>query len=215
MTVRILIADDHPLVRDGLRMILEAQEDFKVVGEAFNGREAISRAAALRPDVIIMDIAMPELNGIEASHSICGLLPDVKILILSMHYSTELCFRALQSGAQGYILKESAGEEVVAAVYSVVRGRRYFGTGVTDPFETHGVDCHKRLKSPLESLSHREHEIFQLVVEGKSSTEIAALLSLSPKSIDTYRSRLMHKLGITSLPSLVSFALQHGITPIK
>lgn len=213
MTVRILIVDDHALVRDGLRLILEAQRDFQVVGEAVNGREAVAQAALLRPDVVIMDVAMPELNGIEAARLITEHEPEMRILILSMHYSTEHTFRALRSGVKGYILKESAGEEVVAAVRTVMRGRIYFGTGV-EWMDGEANDSEKG-KSPLESLSRREREIFQLVVEGKSSAEIAAILSLSSKSVDTYRSRLMHKLGTNSIAALVSFALQHGITPHK
>ena len=212
MPVRILIADDHALVRDGLRMNLEARGDFVVVGNAANGRDALAQALALLPDVIIMDIAMPELNGIEATRLICERLPTVKVLILSMYSSSEHSFRALRSGAKGYILKESAGEEVVTAVGTIMRGRLYFGAGVANPLESPSGDPQK---SPLESLSRRELEIFQLVVEGKSSSEIAAQLALSSKSVDTYRSRLMQKLGVCNIPSLVSFALQHGITPAR
>jgi DNA-binding NarL/FixJ family response regulator len=215
MTVRILIADDHALVRDGLRVNLEAQTTFEVVGEAVNGREAISKSRSLYPDMIIMDIAMPELNGIETAKVISEQSPNVKILILSMHYSSEHCYRALQAGADGYVIKESAGEEIVTAVHALMKGKHYFGTGVVNPLEAQNADIKKHPKSPLESLSHREHEIFQLVVEGKSSTEIATLLTLSSKSVDTYRSRLMQKLDVSNLPSLVCFALQHGITPSK
>lgn len=215
MTVRILIADDHALVRDGLRMNLEAREGFTVVGSAMTGREAVAKTVELVPDVVIMDIAMPELNGIEATRLICEQLPDVKVLVLSMYNSSEHCYRALRSGARGYLLKESAGEEVVTAVSTVMRGRQYFGAGVVNPLEGQGQHQQSSHKSPLESLSRRELEIFQLVVEGKSSSEIATLLALSSKSVDTYRSRLMQKLGVHNIPSLVSFALQHGITPAR
>jgi DNA-binding NarL/FixJ family response regulator len=215
MTVRILLADDHALVRDGLRMNIEARGDFVVVGEAVNGRDALAQAQALLPDVVVMDIAMPELNGIEATSLICELLPEVKVLILSMYSSSEHSYRALRSGARGYILKESAGDEVVTAVSTIMRGRHYFGTGVVNPLEDQSGGQQNPQKSPLERLSRRELEIFQLVVEGKSSSEIALLLSLSSKSVDTYRSRLMQKLGVGNIPSLVSFALQHGITPAR
>ena len=211
MTVSILIADDHAMVRRGLRMSLEMHPDFTVTGEAVNGRDAAAQAEALCPDVVIMDISMPELNGIEATRLICQRQPGVKVLIFSMHYSSEHCFRALSAGARGYILKESAGDEVVTAVRSLMRGRHYFGAGVANPLEKKPGSA--LLKSPLESLSPREREILQLVVEGNSSAEIARILALSSKSIDTYRSRLMQKLGISNLPSLVRFALQHGITP--
>ncbi len=207
MTVRILIADDHALVRDGLRMILEAEDDLSVVGTAANGRDAIAQAEALRPDVIIMDIAMPQLNGIEATAIICSALPEARVIVLSMHQTREHVHRAMQAGAEGYILKESAGTEVVKAVRSVMKGHRYF---------SHGLDFHPAAhppKSPLDLLSRREREVLQLVVEGRTSAEIADALSLSPKSVETYRSRLMLKLGLTNIPSLVKFALLHGITP--
>ena len=186
-----------------------------MVGDAVNGRDALAQALALVPDVIVMDIGMPELNGIEATRLICERLPAVKVLILSMYSSSEHSYRALRSGARGYILKESAGEEVVTAVGAIMRGRHYFGVGVVNPLENpaSGQQCPR--KSPLESLSRRELEVFQLVVEGKSSSEIAVLLGLSSKSVDTYRSRLMQKLGVGNIPSLVSFALQHGITPAR
>jgi len=215
MAVRILLADDHALVRDGLRMNLEARGDFVVVGNAVNGRDALAQALSLLPDVVVMDIGMPELNGIEATRLICERLPAVKVLILSMYSSSEHCYRALRSGARGYLLKESAGEEVVTAVSTLMRGRHYFGAGVVNPLEHPGSGQQNSQKSPLERLSGRELEIFQQVVEGKSSSEIAALLGLSPKSVDTYRSRLMQKLGVANIPALVNFALLHGITPAR
>ena len=207
MTVRIMIADDHAMVRDGLKLILEAEDDLAVVGMAEDGRDAIVRAATLRPDIIVMDIAMPQMNGIEATGTIRRSVPEARVIILSMHQTREHIHRAMQAGAQGYILKESAGTEVVKAVRAVMKGHRYFGNGLDLPTET------PSLKSPLDSLSRREREVLQLVVEGKTSAEIAEALSLSPKSVETYRSRLMLKLGITNIPSLVKFALQHGITP--
>lgn len=213
MTIKILIADDHALVRDGIRMNLETNQDIKVVGTAANGREAIDKANLLRPDMIIMDIAMPELNGIEATRLICRSLPEVKILILSMYHTVEHTFRAVQAGAKGYVLKESAGDEVVDAVHALARGRLFFGAGVADPFANVETKHHTPTKSPLDRLSFREREVLQFVVQGKSSSEIAALLFLSSKSVDTYRSRLMQKLGVSNITSLVSFALQQGIIP--
>lgn len=213
MAIKILIADDHALVRDGIRLNLEINAEFKVIGTAANGREAIDKANTLRPDMIIMDIAMPELNGIEATRLICQSLPEVKILILSMYYTIEHTFRAVQAGAKGYILKESAGDEVVNAVLALAKGRFFFGAGVADPFANVENKHHTPTKSPIDRLSFREREVLQLVVEGKSSAEVAAQLFLSPKSVDTYRSRLMQKLGVSNISSLVSFALQHGIIP--
>jgi len=213
MPVRILIADDHAVVREGLRMILEALGDITVVGEALDGRDAIEKAATLKPDVIVMDIAMPEMNGIEATRIICERLPAVKIIILSMHHTNEHIFRAMQAGASAYLLKESAGAWVAKAIHAVMKGELYFGAGVEAPPKVVRTSRRTPPSSPLESLSQREREVIQLVVEGKTSAEIAEILSLSPKSIETYRSRLMLKLGVSNVPSLVKFALLHGITP--
>jgi len=213
MSVRILIADDHAVVREGLRMILEARGGMTVVGEALDGRDAIEKAETLKPDVIVMDIAMPEMNGIEATRIICERLPEVKIIILSMHHTNEHIFRAIQAGARAYLLKESAGAGVVKAIQAVMKGESYFGAGVEAPTKAVPTNRRTRPSSPLESLSQREREVIQLVVEGKTSVEIAEILSLSPKSVETYRSRLMLKLGVNNIPSLVKFALLHGITP--
>jgi len=215
MPLKILIADDHAVVRDGLKMILSSAGDMDVVGTATDGRDAISKAEALQPDVIVMDIAMPGLNGIEATRVICSRLASVKVIILSMHHTHEHVIRAFRAGARGFILKESAGADVVKAVRAVKQGLHFFGNGVDKPADAFLSEGHDVPKSPLESLSLREREVLQLVVEGKTSAEIAELLSLSPKSIETYRSRLMQKLGIKNIPDLVKFAIQQGITPIK
>ncbi len=207
MAVRIVIVDDHAMVRDGLKLILEAEDDLTVVGMAADGRDAITRAETLRPDVIIMDIAMPQMNGIEATGIIRTSLPETRVIILSMYQTREHIHRAMQAGAQGYILKESAGTEVVKAVRAVMKGHRFFGNGL----EPSSDDPSRQ--SPLDRLSRREREVLQLVVEGRTSAEIAETLSLSPKSVETYRSRLMLKLGIANIPNLVKFALLHGITP--
>jgi DNA-binding NarL/FixJ family response regulator len=213
MTVKILIADDHAIIRDGLRMILEAHADMTVVETASSGRDAISKAKALQPDIIIMDIAMPELNGIDATRVICKAAPHTRVIILSMHNTPEHVHRALRAGGRGYLLKESAGSEVVKAVRAVMNGALFFGKGVDKPEAPARADRPPAAKSPLETLSEREREVLQLVVEGKTSATIAEVLFLSPKSVETYRSRLMKKLGIADLPTLVKFALQHGITP--
>jgi DNA-binding NarL/FixJ family response regulator len=214
MTVKILIADDHAVVRDGLRMILGAKRDLSVIGTAASGREAVAKAEALRPDVILMDIAMPDLNGIEATRVISEADPSIRVVILSMYHTSEYVFRAAQAGARGYLLKESAGTEVVKAVRTVMEGKNFFGKGVERPPEGLLAQDQRTAKSPLDSLSIREKEVLQLVVEGKTSVEIAETLALSPKSVETYRSRLMKKLSVKNIPSLVMFAIQHGITPV-
>jgi DNA-binding NarL/FixJ family response regulator len=213
MTIRVLIADDHAIVRDGLRALLEAERDIQVVGDAADGRDAVRQAAQLCPDVVLVDIAMPELNGIEASRQIREVCPSAHVIILSMHSTAEHIFRALQAGARGYLLKESAGQEVIAAVRAVHAGQRYLSHKISNQ----ALDDYARQREPgpLDRLSPREREILQLVVEAKSSAEIAALLSLSPKTVETYRSRLMDKLGVGDLPGLVKFAIQHGLTPLE
>ena len=213
MSVRVLIADDHAMIRDGLKMILESQADIQVVGGAANGQEAIALAEAHLPGVVLMDISMPVLNGIEAARIIGERWPATRIIVMSMHNTSEYIFRAIRAGARGYLLKESAGDELIEAVRAVVRGQHYFGSGVELPPGGLAAESGIAARSPLDTLSRREREILQLVAEGRSSAEIAALLCLSPKSIDTYRSRLMVKLGVTNSTSLVRFALQHGLTP--
>ena len=212
--ISVLLADDHAVVRDGLRALLEAQADIEVVGDAANGREVLRLAQQLHPDVVVMDIAMPELNGVEATQQMHDAYPSTQVLILSMHSTTEHIFRALQAGARGYLLKDSAGAEVADAVRVVHAGRRYLSQKIAATvIDDYIAERHRA--SPLESLSSRERQILQLVAEGKSSAEIAAILFLSPKTVDTYRSRLMHKLDIGDLPSLVKFAIQHGVIQLE
>lgn len=213
--ITVFLADDHGVVRDGLRSILEAQPDLSVVGTAGDGRLAVHQVQQLRPDVVVMDIAMPALNGIEATQRIRDTCPDTEVVILSVHATTEHIYRALEAGARGYLLKESAGQEVVDAVRAAHAGRRFLSQQITENV----IDGYLRqrqdvpARSPLERLSPREREILQLVVEGKSSAEIAETLYLSPKTVETYRSRLMQKLGVGDLPGLVKFAIQNGLTP--
>jgi len=213
MTITVLIADDHAVVRDGLRLLLENQSDIRVVGEVANGREAVEAAIRLKPDVVLMDLAMPLLNGTDATVLIMEKQETAKIVMLSMHSTVEHVFRALQAGALGYLRKESAGNEVVDAVRAVHGGRRYLSQKITESV----VDDYVRKRaeeSPLDSLSQREREILQLLVEGSSGIDIARQLNISPKTVDTYRSRMMQKLGIGDLPGLVKFALQHGLTTL-
>lgn len=213
MTITVLIADDHAVVRDGLHLLLEAQPDIRVVGEVADGRDAVDAALQLKPDVVLMDLAMPLLNGADATSLILEKREATRVVILSMHSTVEHVFRALQAGATGYLRKESAGSEVVDAVRAVHAGRRYLSQKITESV----VDDYIRKRSvdsPLASLSLREREILQLIVAGKPGVEIARLLCLSPKTVDTYRSRMMHKLGIGDLPSLVKFAVQHGLTTL-
>ena len=217
MTITVFLADDHAVVRDGLRFLLEAQPDIRVIGDANNGRKTVELVEQLCPDVVVMDIAMPELNGIEATQKICAACSDSQVIILSMYSTDEHILRALQAGARGYLLKESAGIEVVNAVRAVHMKHRYLSQKLSEKM----IDDYCRVlestrpQDPLALLSPREREVLVLVVEGKSSAEVAATLSLSIKTVNTYRSRLMHKLGISNLPGLVKFAIQHGLIQIE
>ena len=216
MMIRILIADDHAIVRDGLRFILEANQEIKIVAEAQDGRQAIEEALKTQPDVVIMDIAMPELNGIEAAAKIREELPKTEIVFLSIYATREYIYRALRTGAKGYLLKESASNEIVDAVHAVLQGNRYLSKKISDSM----IEDYLQLRDAtqddnvLHRLSQREREVLQLVVEGNSSTQIAEKLYLSPGTVDSYRSRMMTKLGIKDLPELIKFAIQHGIITI-
>jgi len=209
MTVTVLLADDHAVVRDGLRALLETG-DLQVVATAGNGREAVAEALRLRPDIVIMDIAMPELDGVEATRRIVEKCPETRVLILSMYLSAEHIYRALQAGAQGYVLKESAGEEVVEAIRTLRAGKSYLSHRITetviDDYLREGANV-----SPLDSLSLRERDVLQLVVEGRTNAAIAQALSLSPKTVETYRARIMKKLKVRDTVELVKFSMRHGL----
>ena len=213
MTISVFLADDHRILRDGLRVLLESQDDIKVVGEAENGNLAIDGITSIKPNVVVLDITMPELNGIDAAQIIHETSPEIGIVILSIHSDLEHIFRALQAGAQGYLLKESAGSEVISAVRSVHLGRRYLSPSIRDAV-TEAHLQNRQVQSPLDLLSMREREVLQLTVEGHSSAAIGEKLDLSPKTIETYRSRLMGKIGVRELTELVRFAIKHGITPL-
>lgn len=215
MSITVFISDDHAVVRDGLRFMLEAQGNIKVIGEAANGREAIKKVKELKPDIVIMDIVMAELNGIDATEQICKENPATRVIMLSMRSSTEPILRSLKAGASGYILKESAGRELVNAIYSVHEGKRYLSSKVSDQMLGAWLGKEESLRDPLAVLSQREREVLQLVVEAKTSAEIAEMLFLSIKTVKTYRSRLMVKLGLKDIPSLIKFAIQHGLTSIE
>jgi DNA-binding NarL/FixJ family response regulator len=217
MKIRILLVDDHAVLREGLRLLLSGQPDLEVVGEAAEGREAVRLAAALRPHVAIVDIAMPDLNGIEAARRTRETAPGVRVVILSMHSAPRHVLHAFQAGAAGYLLKESAGSEVVEAVRAVHAGRRYLcreiSGSVVDALLARAADPES--DGPLARLTAREREILQWAAEGKSNAEIAGLLGLSARTVESHRAHLMEKLGLPNLPALVKFALQHGLTTLR
>ena len=217
MKIRVLVADDHAIIREGLRVMLGNQPDMEVVGLAANGREAIRLVDKHGPDVAVIDISMPELNGIEAFQQVLPRHPHMNVVVLSIHETKPYVYRAMKAGAKGYLIKETAGLEVVDAVRAVYRGESYLSQRINDllmdvssrPLETSLED------NPLEALSRREREILQLVAEGKTSQQIGEILSISPKTVDTYRSRLMRKIRVDDVPGLVRFAIQHGVISLE
>jgi DNA-binding NarL/FixJ family response regulator len=214
MSITVFLADDHAVVRDGLRAMLDTESDIIVIGTASNGRDAVRQVTEVCPDVTVLDLVMPDLGGIEAARQIVTACPATRVVILSMHASQEYVLRALKAGACGYLLKESAGGDVIDAVRAVHEGRRYLSEGIGDELIDGYLDHYGKCSDgdALATLSPREMEVLQLVVEGKTSPEIAREISLSPKTVETYRSRLMHKLGIDNIPGLVKFAIRHGLT---
>jgi DNA-binding NarL/FixJ family response regulator len=214
MAINVVLVDDHAVVRDGLRALLESQPDLRVAASFGDARAAVGFCVDAPPDVVILDIALPGMTGIEAAKQLHDQCPEVKVLMLSMHSSAEFVHEALRGGASGYVLKESAGAEVIEAVRTVHAGGRF----ISRKMLPHALEDHARrraLEPPLERLSARERQVLKLVVEGKTSSEIAQSLKVSPKSIDTYRGRMMLKLGIDDVPGLVKFAIRHGITSLE
>ena len=210
--VRILLGDDHTLVRQGFRKILEGQPDWEVVGEVNNGRDAVREAASAKPDVVVLDIGMPLLNGIEATRQIVRRSPHTQILILSMHSDEAYITQALKAGARGYLLKDSADTELIRGVAAVAAGKSFFSPAVAkvmlDDYVRHLAD--KGIVDRFESLSEREREVFQLVAEGHSNKEIADLLSVSPATIETHRAHILQKLNVHNTAELVLYAVRRG-----
>jgi DNA-binding NarL/FixJ family response regulator len=213
MRTTIFVADDHAILRDGLATLLAAQPDMEVVGTAGSGREAVAGVLRLAPRVAIIDISMPELDGIEAARQILAGNPEVQVMILSMHAGAQHVFHALEAGARGYLLKESASREVIDAIRIVQSGRRYLSPRVAE-IVAQGVSDRSAV-SPLSSLSQREREILKLVADGHSSARIGVMLHLSPKTVDTYRSRMMQKLHVSDLAGVIKLAIQHGLTSLE
>lgn len=211
--VRIVLADDHTLMRQGLRKILEEQPDWSVVAEASNGRDAVRQTIATRPDVVILDIGMPQLNGIEATAQITRRCPTVHTLILSMHSDEAYIIRALKAGAIGYLLKDSADAELIRAVSAVAAGKSFFSPDAAkvmlDDYVRRLAD--KGLTDRFDTLSEREREVFQLAAEGRSNKEIAELLCVSSTTIETHRAHILQKLDVHSTAELVLYAVRHGV----
>ncbi len=211
--VRVLLADDHNLIRAGLRLVVSQQPEFQVAGEAENGRQAVALAEQLKPDVVVMDIKMPELNGIEACQQIRDALPETQVVMLSMHSDETYVLRALKAGARAYLLKDSAEADLVRAIRAAVEGKSFFSPAVGKVLLEDYMRKLQRTgaEDSYELLSPREREILQLVAEGKSSKEIANVLNLSVYTVETHRAKIMQKLNLRSMPELILYAVRKGI----
>jgi DNA-binding NarL/FixJ family response regulator len=214
MAIRVFLANSRVILLDSLQVLLEIQQDIRIIGKATNGHDAVRRIQKLRPEVAILDIGLVGLNGIEASLKIAGLAPSTAIVMLATTASPEFIFRALRAGARGYLSREASGLDLVNAVRAVRQGKRYLSPKITAALIGDYISEH-RSPSPLESLTSRERQILQLVVEGSSSARVAEILAVSPKTVDTYRSRIKQKLGLHDLTALIKFAIQHGITSLE
>jgi DNA-binding NarL/FixJ family response regulator len=210
--IRILIADDHEVVRHGLRSLVEAQPDWQVVGEAGDGRDAVEKVKKLKPDVVILDITMPELNGLEATRQILKLAPRTEVLILTMHESEQVAREVLSAGARGYLLKSDAGRDLVNAVAALCQRKPFFTSRVSQMVlegYLHGPSEPARPQRDV--LTPREREIVQLLAEGRSNKEVAARLNISAKTAETHRANIMRKLDLHSVTELVRFAVRNNI----
>ena len=213
--LRILLADDHELTRSGLRYLLEKHENWIVCGEASNGRMAVEMAEKLRPDFVILDISMPELNGLEATRQILRKHPELKVLIFTMHETEKVILEVLEAGARGVVLKSDIGEDMVTAVESIAKGRRFFTSRVAETV----VEAYLSKRAPSETtddqgqgpLTTREREVIQLLAEGKSNKEVADRLGISTRTAEGHRSEVMRKLKLGSLAELIRFAIRNGI----
>jgi DNA-binding NarL/FixJ family response regulator len=213
LKTRILLVDDHAILRDGLRNLLETQQDLDVVGEASDGRTAVERVAELSPDVVIMDITMPDLNGIEATRKIVAGGSGAKVIALSMHSNRAFLADMLKAGASGYLMKTSSGAELLTAIRTVAGGQVYLGQEVTQAVVTDYVrHVPAGHDAAFATLTPRERQVLQLVAEGRTTKDIAARLSVSVKTIETHRSQIMDRLRIHSVARLTKFAIQEGLT---
>jgi two-component system response regulator NreC len=206
--IRILLADDHAVVRQGFRAILAQQPVMQIVGEAGNGRDVLTQAQETLPDVIVMDVAMPELNGIEATRRLSTALPNTRVLALSMHKDSVYVREMLKAGAKGYLLKDSVEHDLLEAVRTLARGGEYISPAVQSALNS---PYRIAATTPLDLLTSREREVLQLIAEGKTNKEVAVLLNISVFTVDAHRGRIMEKLNVHNVNELVRFAVRHGL----
>jgi len=211
--IKILIADDHKILRQGIISLLKSQPELEVVAEAYDGREAVQRAKELKPDVVLMDIGMPNLNGLEATRQIRKFNPKVKVLILTIHNNEEYIFQSLQAGASGYLLKETAVEDLISAIHSAQKDDSFLSPGISKTVIDAFLRKTSKEREPtaFDTLTPREREILQLIAEGHSNPEIAKLLYISKKTVEAHRSHIMEKLDIHDVVDLVKYAIRKGI----
>jgi len=215
MSVSILIVDDHPLIRQGLRNLLSGVPDFQVIGEVGDGLQAVELVEKLRPKVLVVDLMMPNLNGLEVLRQVKKLSPASCSIVLSMQSSEPYVVEAFKAGAAGYILKDTGPAEVVAAIQAVLRGERYLSPSLSARFEGIGLDVDQAPADLYQTLTAREREVLQMAAEGRSSTEIGAKLKISPRTVEIHRSRLLKKLGLRNQKELIRYAIQRGILPME
>ncbi|HEX3875539.1 MAG TPA: response regulator transcription factor [Bryobacteraceae bacterium] len=206
--IRILLADDHAVVRQGFKMILAEQPDMEIVGEAGNGREALALAESLKPDIVVMDVAMPELNGIEATRRIAETAPHTRVVALSMHKDSVYVREILRAGARAYLLKDAVAGDLVSAIRGVARGEGYISPAVSNAVLD---DYRRHVTNPIDTLTSREREVLQMLAEGKTNKEIAGILNLSVYTVDAHRGRIMEKLNLHSINEMVRFAVRNGL----
>jgi len=211
--IRILLGDDHTVMRNGLRLLLERQPNLVVIGEGSDGRETVRLAEELLPDVVIMDIAMPNLNGIEASRQIVSANPDIAIVILSMHSDESYVVRALKAGARAYLLKDSAEGDLISAIHAIIEGKSFFSPAISRILVEDYMRQleQKNVEDTYELLTSREREILQLIAEGKSNKEVAAMLKVSVYTVETHRTHILQKLNLHNVPELILYAVRKGI----
>jgi two-component system response regulator NreC len=214
--IAIILADDHRIVRQGLRALLEAEPDFQLVGETGDGLEAVQLAERLQPDVAVLDLMMPSINGLEATRQICDCCPQTRVVILSMHADEGYVLESLRNGAAGYVLKDSSADDLVRAVRRVVSGRRYLSAPLSErAIEVYMQKARETPLDPYEKLTNREREVLHLAAGGDSSAEIAERLSISPRTVETHRANMMRKLDLHSQTDMIRYALRRGIIPME
>jgi two-component system, NarL family, response regulator NreC len=216
-TIKIFLADDHTIVREGLAKLLEGEADLHVVGEAENGREAVGKVEELKPDIVLMDIAMPMLNGIEATRQIRKIRPETKIIILSMHSHERYISELFRLGASGYLLKSAAGTDIINAIHAALKGETYLSPSISHKVIEDYLSLKKESyqENLYNRLSNREREVFQMIAEGTSTREIAEVLFVSPSTIKTHRANIMEKLEMHNISQLIQFAIHLGIVEIQ